>query len=145
MTSFMWMLLIYLPPHSSDFFPFLISPVIWKLPSSEEGISLSHLNCYCHDISQHHQLCLSGLSARMTLKTNSFRGLRGLHSQHVWGSHRFPKRPCLFTRPRVAVPAYCQSPAWSPLIVLICPSRLSICQSTSPSKPSRRCFSIQGK
>lgn len=37
------------------------------------------------------------------------------------------------------------SPVWSPLIVLICPRRLSICQSTLPSKPSRRCFSTQGK
>lgn len=138
------------------------------LPSDLEtaqfrGGNFCHSNYYHHDIGRHHQLCLSGMAARSVShisqpqdpKDRQFKEtfMVCAHStfsrttQVSWTFLLFIYQnlflPGLPQQP--TTPAYYPSPVWPPLLVLLCPSRLSICQSTLPSKPSRRCFSTQGK
>lgn len=119
----MWTLSVYLPPHSSD--SFLSSPPQWSgnFPVQKREF-LSHLNCYYHDNSQHHQLCLSGLSTRMTLKKEQFSGTFWFAlTAHMIGSHRFPKLLCLFTRSVTSRAAAATPPCL--LIVSLTPGHLS--------------------
>lgn len=156
-----WKLLIYLPPCSSSSF---------LIPSFQNGVETSQFRegnlsrsqyHYC-DLGRHRQLVFQGASeerfwyiasVRPQIETSGTCGC-GLSLQRIWKDCagflnlllfiyqsllllRLPQQP--------AVPAHCPSPVWSPLIVLICPSRLSICQSSLPSNSSRRCFSNHRK